>query len=1346
MTDYALSRLSSRSFEHLVQALTVRVMGPATLVFGDGPDGGREAIFEREVAYPSGSDPWNGYGVVQVKFLQRPSSTPRDGDWAVEQLKGELSKYVDPSKNLRKPDYFVYVTNAVLTPVNERGSKDRARALLDDFKAKTSLRDYAIWDYDQICTFLDAYEDVRTAYAPLITPGDVLAAIIREFHPDLRDLEETLVGFLQKELLSDEFVNLEQAGHELGEGIPLAKVFVDLPTVDEPDVSHISTYEHFDDLLDDDKRANLVENGFIQQILTAASARLSTGALGVTEAIQTLDTAVSQDVHGRFVLIGGPGQGKTTLGQFICQIFRASIISQRPLQTLSGETRSALSIIQEHCESEDINDEVVPRFPFKLSLSDFASTLSNTSTNEVSSVFAYLARQITRRTDRNIKPDDLRRFLANYPSIIIFDGLDEVPASSNRNQVLGAIRDFWVDASRLDADILCIATSRPQGYNEDFSPLYYRHCRLAELSSQLGRHFTRRLVDVRYGTDADRKERVLERLDRAFENESTSRLMRSPLQLTIMTALVDRRGQPPQARWNLFKSYYEVIYQREEEKDIPASTILRDYSPDINTLHHEVGLLLQMDSERTGATDARLSRQRFRDLVEVRLTEEGHEGDRLNELAQQIVEAAAERLVFLVELEEGQVGFEIRSLQEFMAAQSLMEGGDQDILRRLEEIAPIQFWRNVFLFAAGQCFSERRNLRDTIYSICAGLNELESDEISAATLAGSDLAVALLDEGLARHQPRYASMIARVAVRCLDLANPNLQTRFARVYEPQLEQLYHDEISRRIISGSGIGFVGAWNCLLRLVLDRIPWAVRLADVHWPKGHEPQLQIIGGAQEPMNNPWAVQKIVSLLPVVPLETLRSNLAFVLTNRRHEARGLGPVNEAALEVLKSYYPVSEVKLLGSAVRYGNVVQLNGTISEHIKHLQNIDDWHSSWAVYKYAAEFMDNPSNAGLSSALHYLAECSLFDPERPSGSKGLLLPWPILACLTACNSSSELLCMAEKARSGDLGDVGDWEAAEDRWNANGITKEDLLSMTVDRMPFDRAIRDVGFPTTLQAMPVFISPPRANEPIGDLLDVFRSAPNEATKRFAALAINWSLVAVSLYDHPDRTIDLPTIDIDTLKSIYQLVPADLTIPADMLIRMLDALDHDILDVFGGSANVDFLFGFHGEQGTRPDEIAELLYKSHIRNRRNVALLPILAGAAEQGVLLGPRVDVQKPDDVETAKHKSAALVINLAQESWETDSADEWSRLTEDVAKSNRGIYQRIISMFEMNKTAGRYRNKYLASLGRHMPIDDFQSRRDYVNLLEDILGTRTSKFDDPGGSGKFNLPSGVVQPIHR
>ena len=53
MPDYDLSRLSSRSFEQLIQSLAIKVLGPGIVVFGDGPDGGREAIFERKLDYPT---------------------------------------------------------------------------------------------------------------------------------------------------------------------------------------------------------------------------------------------------------------------------------------------------------------------------------------------------------------------------------------------------------------------------------------------------------------------------------------------------------------------------------------------------------------------------------------------------------------------------------------------------------------------------------------------------------------------------------------------------------------------------------------------------------------------------------------------------------------------------------------------------------------------------------------------------------------------------------------------------------------------------------------------------------------------------------------------------------------------------------------------------------------------------------------------------------------------------------------------------------------------------------------------------------------------------------------------
>jgi hypothetical protein len=53
--DYNLSGLTTQAFEQMIQALTVSVFGPNVVIFGDGPDGGREATFEK-VPYP---DPIN---------------------------------------------------------------------------------------------------------------------------------------------------------------------------------------------------------------------------------------------------------------------------------------------------------------------------------------------------------------------------------------------------------------------------------------------------------------------------------------------------------------------------------------------------------------------------------------------------------------------------------------------------------------------------------------------------------------------------------------------------------------------------------------------------------------------------------------------------------------------------------------------------------------------------------------------------------------------------------------------------------------------------------------------------------------------------------------------------------------------------------------------------------------------------------------------------------------------------------------------------------------------------------------------------------------------------------------
>ena len=107
--------------------------------------------------------------------------------------------------------------------------------------------------------------------------------------------------------------------------------------------------------------------------------------------------------------------------------------------------------------------------------------------------------------------------MAEYPWAIILDGLDEVPASSNRIAVLDAVQDLVVDISTRNADVLILATTRPQGYTDDFSDKIYRHLTLAPLSSTRAIHYSHRLVKARWGADIDRVEKTMVGLNQAVE-------------------------------------------------------------------------------------------------------------------------------------------------------------------------------------------------------------------------------------------------------------------------------------------------------------------------------------------------------------------------------------------------------------------------------------------------------------------------------------------------------------------------------------------------------------------------------------------------------------------------------------------------------------------------------------------------------------------------------------------------------------------------------------------------------------------------------------------------------------
>jgi hypothetical protein len=1147
MGDYNLSGLNSREFEHLVQALALAVIGPGIMPFGDGPDGGREATFRGRMAYPSVVDPWEGYLVIQAKFRQRPAGDPhKDDAWLLTQLERELDKFVDPKRKLPRPEYYLLVTNVALTPVQDSGSKDRALALLAQRQTEICYRAYALWDYDHLRSLLDGQEAIRNRYLPFIGTGDVLAEVIRHFHGQQPDFESIVSRFLQVELLNDLYSRLEQAGHTSDDRIPLARVFVDLPAGENLRV---------DPPKDDDTRAR-PGPGLLADLLQHASQILKPSAYRSNVPLNEAHGKHEPEL-GHFVIVGGPGQGKSTLGQFLCQLYRAAILKDQPQTRLSRATQDALALFLAQCRATDLALPAARRFPIRVVLDQFASALNR---HEVTSVLSYLVKRLNRLTESTCSVEDLRRWLGAYPWLIILDGLDEVPPSSNRVDVMREIERFWQEVAQRDADVMVIATTRPQGYNDDFSPDHYEHLYLLPLSKARALHYAERLTEVKYGSEPERKARVLNRLRKACEGEATVRLMRSPLQVTIMTTLVDQIGEPPQERWRLFHEYYEVIYRRETERDIPASRILQQRKTEVNDIHHQVALLLQVESETAGRTEAWLPKDRFHKLVRTQLAAEEFEGEELDTRTQEITEAALQRLVFLVGLQSDRIGFEIRSFQEFMAAEALMAGRDEDVQARLEAIAPIAHWRNVFLFAAGKCFADRRHLRDTVVRVCEHWNDVETDRLAGATLAGSRLALDLLLDDVAGATPKYARRLGDIALRLMELPDAQEHLRLAGACQSALEMTFRQRILQWLGQAEFADQRAAWKVLVTLAGNEVPWAQEMAEAHWPQAPDQQAYILGGVPV---RPWVFPKMVAITP-----QMGPHQFFYLAHVRQEVVRV-PFKELVADVSLPAWYRSAAQLIrnltqGSPqeggrrmrVRFGNlglsVRSVLAPTSEALAPLQDMPNPGPEWLPYISSLRFASRPGADTLADELRILS--TNWDPSL---WRQLYLdaPWPLEACLAAGRTDTALLCLAEQAERGEMGSIDDWICAEERWQQLGITNEDLVYLSGDRWPFDAQIGERGFPfaATYSSSADFRRGQRAFE---QLWPLFQGLPQGPSRTWCAHAVLDSLVLRS---------DRQEVAVNQLRTLIgELGETDLRYPIGWLlerIRVPDILDEEWID-----------------------------------------------------------------------------------------------------------------------------------------------------------------------------------------
>jgi hypothetical protein len=1081
MAKYDFEKLSDDEFEDFSNALCAKYISRGTNIFGSGTDGGREATYRGRMTYPLDADAtgqWNGYLVVQCKQKKKLSTSLKlDADWAINQLDEEMKMYETARVEREKPEYFLFITNVELSAKLKTGGKDRFLKRLEYWKEKYGIKEAGVWDRDKLSNLLSGSQEIACRYGQLL-PGDLIDAATKFFLAHNTDIKTALSLFLQNELLEDQYVSLKQAGQKTDEAPSLARVFVDLRAMGldkngrKTEVYAADAIQWASDRPVAPSRMDHERNRAVEELTPSEGYIDETTDEIAWGLIESQHKILRWKTPSRFVIIGGPGQGKSTLVQYLAQRHRTALLNSGVFTVADSKVKEATTAVEDEANEAGCGLPKHPRLPFRIILEKFASDLAN---GEVASVMDYMVATVQRSSEQPFVRADAEQLLKEMPLLVAFDGLDEVPAVSNRKELLRAIRRFLTEIATKDADVLIVATTRPQGYSDEFDPSDYTHLSLAPLKEKEALNYAKKLVEAKYpGRKAIQRD-ILHGLDVAAKEKAIARLMESPLQVTIMAILVESLDKLPRERFVLFAEYYDIIYKREQSRGGKLARILHRYRSRIEVLHDRIGLRLQVEGETEGGTNGKTERQgrisgaEFRNVIYDILKKDGHEGEALESLAKEFEDVALDRLVFIVQLQADSYGFEVRSLQEFAASRELMRVNEYNIVReRLLAIAPIPYWRNTALFAIGQVFARGDAYGAMIGQLYLDLNNEEDDILLSRTLAGSRLALDVIEEGIGEERPVYYRGFLDQALRLLMLPYEAAAERLARLYESEHEARYR----KATLAALGVGGAGVQLAPMELLAEivrlkpRVEWAKLLLQERWPSKLDDARTLLEQIADKLTwEPWQIEAVEKVARESSVEWVSRHLsgrtkghikwvnaASKITRNPGEVKfyanelkpGEGEPDGNEAEVFEFKFNPTEYSSGKTSPEHSSAEVLD-LIAEAKPH-------NAEWAPNLLCRAFLLNPSSATLADSIEKLVTSPTYVHKR---AHFYGLPWQLSSIINDADSKEEALIIAQRARDGKLGDTQDWVAAEKRWAEHGCTPADFQVFSDEDWPFTAEI---------------------------------------------------------------------------------------------------------------------------------------------------------------------------------------------------------------------------------------------------------------------------------------------------
>ncbi|MFL4291446.1 hypothetical protein P9445_05110 [Enterobacter asburiae] len=759
MNSYDLTQLDSNSFEHMINFLAMKTLGSGITGFAAGPDGGRDGYLVGKAPYPTTEECWEGVWYIQSKF-HKPHLSTNAQKWLVKEVLKEIRAYAD-SPQRKLPDIWIIATNIEPSGQPQTGAYDKILSVVKKHAPKIKID---VWGGRKIIDLLMEHPIVSQIYGHFLTPGHIISQLYKSLDKESDKQKSLIEHFMVSQFKDLCYTKLEQAGSNNDHKPKIHELFRDLPIM-----------------------ANEYEcEQYILNSLISSSSNVQKISTWLNFGEEWKSWSKNPKRTRAILLKGGPGQGKSTVGQYFSQIQRAAYILSEVKPTVTPNIRDMANELKRYAEHDGFWP-LIPRVPIFIELKEYANWYNNRDAFAPRNLIEYICDKVNLKISFVINSLDLRAALSQSSWFINFDGLDEVPNDLKNdiaNEVISFSNEFLPS---LDCDALILCTTRPQGYSGQFDELDASICNLIPLPKHIALSCAEPIV--RFGRSEEDGNHSLQILETAMMSPQVKEIMTTPLQSHIMAVVVRDGGKPPEKRWELFNNFYTVMKKREVLKnfaDANIASLLQEKDVLLKAIHDRLGICLHVRAELSQGAEASLPKDEFRKLA--KSTTEILEDGNIEKTVNTLMEATIERLVFVNTPDSTDyVRFDIRQLQEFFAAEFIhSDASDEILVERLSVIIGDAHWREVVHFVLSALIHYKK--RTALMIVASMLQHLDVDGdnhkikyFKRMSSVGALLVLRLVEEGMLEQDKRIRSLFSGCLLPLWSNTEEDLIRRISRL-------------------------------------------------------------------------------------------------------------------------------------------------------------------------------------------------------------------------------------------------------------------------------------------------------------------------------------------------------------------------------------------------------------------------------------------------------------------------------------------------------------------------------------------------------------------------------------